>query len=224
MCSARDGVGLSTPGFPIRASAGHWPFSASPRLIAAVHALHRLLVPRHPPCALTILTVILFGKSLAALPGDTRVIGYCAVFKVRKEADPSRGGPRHVLTSHPWRTGLSKLNSTRSIAQGRLTQEKSARTQSGVPAAGQISPHVRRDELAPKGVGPGEIARRQRLRHCRSLRFLPSVIRTRELRQVRSTFLAAGCARGERHGALASSGGDPPATGALVKKGSLERR
>jgi hypothetical protein len=26
------------------------------------------------------------GKSLAALPGDTRVIGYCAVFKVREEA------------------------------------------------------------------------------------------------------------------------------------------
>src|ERR1039458_8819424 len=61
MCSAQDNVALPTLGFPIRASAGHWPFSASPRLIAAVHALHRLLVPRHPPCALTILTVI--GKS-----------------------------------------------------------------------------------------------------------------------------------------------------------------
>src|ERR1700733_12153670 len=58
MCSARGNVALPTLGFPIRASAGHRPFSASPRLIAAVHALHRLLVPRHPPCALTILTVI----------------------------------------------------------------------------------------------------------------------------------------------------------------------
>src|ERR1700739_3005188 len=58
MCSARDNAALPALGFPIRASAGHWPFSASPRLIAAVHALHRLLVPRHPPCALTILTVI----------------------------------------------------------------------------------------------------------------------------------------------------------------------
>ena len=56
MCSARDNAALPTLGFPIRASAGHWLFSASPRLIAAVHALHRLLVPRHPPCALTILT------------------------------------------------------------------------------------------------------------------------------------------------------------------------
>src|ERR1700758_3493230 len=58
MCSARDNVALPTLGFPIRASAGHWLFSASPWLIAAVHALLRLLVPRHPPCALTILTVI----------------------------------------------------------------------------------------------------------------------------------------------------------------------
>src|SRR5579875_2258484 len=58
MCSARDNAALPTLGFPIRASAGHWLFSASPRLIAAVHALLRLLVPRHPPCALTILTVI----------------------------------------------------------------------------------------------------------------------------------------------------------------------
>src|SRR5579884_2096999 len=84
MCSARDSAALPALGFPIRASAGHWPFSASPRLIAAVHALLRLLVPRHPPCALTILTVI-SGEPCDS-PGDTRVIGYCAVFKVREEA------------------------------------------------------------------------------------------------------------------------------------------
>src|SRR5207248_90141 len=98
MCSARDNVALPTLGFPIRASAGHWPFSASPRLIAAVHALLRLLVPRHPPCALNILTVILRkerkaterAKRSITTPslGDTRVIGYCAVFKVREEAHP----------------------------------------------------------------------------------------------------------------------------------------
>src|SRR5947209_18832749 len=83
MCSARDNVALPTLGFPIRASAGHWPFSASPRLIAAVHALHRLLVPRHPPCALTILTVIFLGEALRLRPVIPVFIGYCAVFKVR---------------------------------------------------------------------------------------------------------------------------------------------
>ena len=56
MCSGRDDQTLLWPGFPIRTSAGRRLFSASPRLIAAVHVLHRLLVPRHPPCALSILT------------------------------------------------------------------------------------------------------------------------------------------------------------------------
>src|SRR6202049_1399509 len=92
MCSARDNVALPTLGFPIRASADNWLFSPSPPLIAAVHALLRLLVPRHPPCALTILTVI-WEEALRLRPGDTRVIGYCAVFKVREEAHASRSDP-----------------------------------------------------------------------------------------------------------------------------------
>src|SRR3712207_5809766 len=58
MCSERDDAALPAPGSPIRESTGHRPFNASPWLFAVVHALHRLLVPRHPPCALTILTVI----------------------------------------------------------------------------------------------------------------------------------------------------------------------
>ena len=57
MYSALDDAALPAPGFPIRRSTVQWPFSASPWLIAAVHVLLRLLVPRHPPCALTILTV-----------------------------------------------------------------------------------------------------------------------------------------------------------------------
>src|SRR5579859_3147803 len=96
MCSTRDNAALPALGLPIRESAGHWLFSASPRLIAAVHALHRLLVPRHPPCALTILTVIWPGSTRGRTgPGDTRFsrrlsmaaeCGYCAVFKDRGEA------------------------------------------------------------------------------------------------------------------------------------------
>src|SRR5204863_10108679 len=57
MYSAQDDAALPAPGFPIRRSTGQRLFSASPWLIAAVHVLLRLLVPRHPPCALTILTV-----------------------------------------------------------------------------------------------------------------------------------------------------------------------
>ena len=33
----------------------------------------------------------LVGRSLAAPPGDTRLIGYCVVFKVREEASVSAG-------------------------------------------------------------------------------------------------------------------------------------
>ncbi len=40
------------PGFPIRTSSDHSSVDSSPRLIAASYVLHRLLVPRHPPCAL----------------------------------------------------------------------------------------------------------------------------------------------------------------------------
>ena len=40
-------------GFPIRTSSDQRPVIGSPRLIADSHVLHRLLVPRHPPCALT---------------------------------------------------------------------------------------------------------------------------------------------------------------------------
>src|SRR5919108_3803201 len=90
MCSARDNVALPTLGFPIRASPGQWLFSASPGLIAVVHALLRLLVPRHPPCALTILTVIQTGRERPI--GDTRIdLANCAVFKVRREGAKPRG-------------------------------------------------------------------------------------------------------------------------------------
>ena len=48
-------------GFPIRKSPGQSLFSGLPRLIAASHVLHRLSAPRHPPYALSNLT-IKFGQ------------------------------------------------------------------------------------------------------------------------------------------------------------------
>ena len=92
MYSAGGNAVLPALGFPIRESADQWLFSAYPRLIAAVHALHRLLVPRHPPCALPILTVITCTASgperrpsaeHAVIPVCWQC---CAVFKVREEA------------------------------------------------------------------------------------------------------------------------------------------
>ena len=48
-------------GSPIRRSPGQSLFSDSPELIAASHVLHRLPAPRHPPYALSSLT-IKFGQ------------------------------------------------------------------------------------------------------------------------------------------------------------------
>src|SRR5947208_3880796 len=46
---------LPRVGFPIRRSRDQRFVSTSPGLIAAAHVLHRLLAPRHPPCALVLL-------------------------------------------------------------------------------------------------------------------------------------------------------------------------
>src|SRR5436309_10972064 len=55
MYSGRDTRALPRVGFPIRKSRDQRLVSTSPRLIAAAHVLHRLLAPRHPPCALRLL-------------------------------------------------------------------------------------------------------------------------------------------------------------------------
>ena len=48
--------GVYPRGFPHSEIPGSMPTCGSPRLIAACHVLHRLLLPRHPPCALSSLT------------------------------------------------------------------------------------------------------------------------------------------------------------------------
>ena len=49
--------GFAVVGFPIRKSSDITPVCGSPKLIAACHVLHRLFLPRHPPCALSSLTI-----------------------------------------------------------------------------------------------------------------------------------------------------------------------
>ena len=44
-------------GFPHSEIPGSKPACGSPRLIAACHVFHRRLLPRHPPCALSSLTI-----------------------------------------------------------------------------------------------------------------------------------------------------------------------
>jgi hypothetical protein len=59
-CPMYSGTGtraLPRVSFLIRRSPDQRLVSTSPRLIAAAHVLHRLLAPRHPPCALHLLIV-----------------------------------------------------------------------------------------------------------------------------------------------------------------------
>ena len=53
---SRGYQGITPGGFPHSEIAGSKPVCGSPTLIAAYHVLHRLLVPRHSPCALSSLT------------------------------------------------------------------------------------------------------------------------------------------------------------------------
>ena len=55
-------------GFPHSDIAGSRPVCGSPALIAAYHVLHRLLVPRHPPCAFCRLISILDLGVIPQLP------------------------------------------------------------------------------------------------------------------------------------------------------------
>ena len=54
-------------GFPHSDISGSKDICSSPKLFAAYHVFHRLLVPRHPPCALTTLTVAGTIESLDSL-------------------------------------------------------------------------------------------------------------------------------------------------------------
>ena len=103
MDSVQGTRALPRVGFPIRKSRDQRLVSISPGLIAAAHVLHRLLAPRHPPCAL----VLLISK-------NTLCCRY-GVFKVH--ADPCPPNTRRTTLAGHWpeRHGLSKLNSVRRV-------------------------------------------------------------------------------------------------------------
>ena len=71
---------VSSAGFPHSDICGSQPICSSPQLFAAYHVFLRLLVPRHPPCALISLTCSklrsdVFDKRFwpqARLPGSLR--------------------------------------------------------------------------------------------------------------------------------------------------------
>jgi hypothetical protein len=98
MDSGRGTRALPRVGFPIRTSRGQWMVSSSPGLFAAAHVLHRLLAPRHPPCALvllimknTVFATMEFSRCARAVPAWKKPAGG------RSLKTQQRGTPRSTL-------------------------------------------------------------------------------------------------------------------------------
>ena len=97
------------PGYPIRTPSDQRSVDNSPRTIAASHVLHRLLVPRHPPCALDNLTNTHIKKSrhnYSTETKDARV--HCTILNDHtnrgRTPPPRRSRPRSPQRGHPLRT------------------------------------------------------------------------------------------------------------------------
>ena len=65
---------VCSAGFPHSDISGSKDICSSPKLFAAYHVFHRLLVPRHPPCALSCLAL---PDTIALVPDG---LGCCLVF------------------------------------------------------------------------------------------------------------------------------------------------
>jgi hypothetical protein len=108
---------LPPVGFPIRKSPGQSLFSGSPRLIAAYRVLHRLPLPRHPPYALSSLTI---KKTVnqSILPVRTLsfdIVPTTNLYAIVKELRTTNlGGGERVRTDDPLRARqvLSQLSYT----------------------------------------------------------------------------------------------------------------
>ena len=61
-------------GFPHSEISGSQLICSSPKLIAAYHVLHRLLMPRHSPCALFSLTIV---KAIVQIPSSIHSFRLC---------------------------------------------------------------------------------------------------------------------------------------------------
>ena len=121
MDSGRSTRALPRVSFLIRRSRDQRSVSTSPGLIAAAHVLHRLLAPRHPPCAL----VLLIRKE--------HVRCRYGVFKVRASSSRARPTRRPLIADEaqsrcpPWHSP-SKLNSVRSALERTDTYERGRRS------------------------------------------------------------------------------------------------
>src|SRR3954470_15721363 len=114
MCSSAGHTTCLVRGSPIRTSSDQRSVDSSPRLIAASYVLHRLLVPRHPPCALNNLAT---QKTAHPPPeGKRSVRPYTnSCYRVRRCSRPlcssqrTTGARPHPAASPPTPTGAAAV-------------------------------------------------------------------------------------------------------------------
>ena len=176
MCSGGDTRALPRVGSPIRKSAGQRLFSTSPRLIAAVHVLHRLLTPRHPPRALRILTIehtymplCSFQGTRPSLGGSTTHLGSRAPSRRRAPAQRRSAGLRRRPSNRPEaRPSGRSFKAEQHAARSPCDRERLSRT----PAIHTALVDASRVEL-PGGTRSVDV----RVSRARS----PDLVRPREL-------------------------------------------
>ena len=101
------------PGFPIRTSSDPRSVDSSPRHIAASHVLHRLPVPRHPPCALTHLHTNIQKKLHDKNPDTNQSLCQMLATTIHKsnttphhQSRATTNRPHHRRATPPGGTGL----------------------------------------------------------------------------------------------------------------------
>ena len=84
LCIHHTSLEVHSSRFPHSEISGSKDICSSPKLIAAYHVFHRLLVPRHPPCALSSLTRCLFaaGTALKTKVHSVAPLAVCLHFSV----------------------------------------------------------------------------------------------------------------------------------------------
>ena len=147
MDSGRSTRALPRVSFLIRRSRDQRSVSTSPGLIAAAHVLHRLLAPRHPPCALVLLirkehvdVAMEFSRYARARARPPRR----PPARTRRAADPSK------LNSVRRHRGRGRRCSRRTRSPDDLDQKNESidgpsslrSNRSGIPRKEVIQPHL----------------------------------------------------------------------------------
>jgi hypothetical protein len=147
-------------GFPHSGFLGSLPASGFPRLIAAGHALHRLLMPRHPPYALCSLTTVLFlvihaslGSCCFALLHRIQLSKNTTPLTHSRRSDP----PARTCGADPDRTG-DLLLAKQALSQLSYSPEILLRKISSRTAWRRRTADFQRSNQAPLGSASGPFA------------------------------------------------------------------